>query len=379
MQIIQEPISNGLHFHSSIPDIIIEKNDASTGLTFELIFGGQTVLKEAYSYDSKNRIQIRNIGDIVSGFFKDNIGPAIPTNYSSRLAIYSDFLPTVTYKITEGITILEKSFNVFRCDAQIAVEASTWLLTNFLTRAFRSKRTSIDRNEYLSFLTQNTALINARFNFKLNYLNDGVVSEISGVCSDDLVLASMALITMNTSLRRLLEIAGLSMDTIVFSYDIWVTGVETPSSIYTYVVDRTIYRDQTDFVFINSFGVPETFTSTGQTVNKKTNEIVLNNINSSYRKTQNKFLSQKQCNSGYLSDREMEWIDDLLMSYAVGLYTYHSGFSDEVTIINVEKEDNQKNELHAFAFEYRRANNRHFVFSSATNGVFDETFDQTFD
>lgn len=379
MHIIQEPITDGIHFHSTIPDIIIEKNDASNGLTFELVYDGQVVLKEAYSYDSQNRIRIQNIGDIAAGFFKDDIAHSIPTNYSVKWAIYSDFLPSITYRLTEGATIIEKSFHVFRCDAQISVDASTWMSTNFLTRSFRTKRTTVNTNEYLSFFAQNTSLVNIRFNYKLFYLNNGVVIDAVGVCCDDIVSASPALMTVNTSLRRILGIAGLPAETIVYSYDVWVTGSQAESNKYTYLVDRTPLRNQTYLVFINSFGVPETFTSTGQTINKKTNEVTLANIQTYYRKTQNKFISQKQCFSGYLSEREMEWIDDLLMSYAVGLYTYHSGFSDEVTLVNIEKSDSMNNELHAFSFEYRRANNRHFVFSSAPNGVFDETFDQTFD
>jgi len=379
MQIIQEPIADGLYFHSSIPDIIIEKDDESTGLTFELIFGGLVVLKEVYSYDSQNRIRIQNIGDIAAGFFKDEIAPAIPTIFSIKLAVSSYFLPLISYRLVEGATTIEKSFHVFRCDAQISVDASSWMRTNFLTRSFRNKRTALDSNEYLSFFSQNTEPINVRFNFELKYLSNGVVLEALGVCCDDIVTASSALITVDTSLRRILGIIDLPVETIVYSYDIWVSGTQDESSKYTYLVDRTLYREQTSFVFINAFGVPETFTSTGQATNKKTNDVTLNNINTHYRKTENKFTSQKQCFSGYLTAQEMEWIDDLLMSYAVGLYTYHGGFNNEVTLVNVEKNDSLKNELHAFSFEFRKANNRHFEFTSASNGVFDETFDQTFD
>ena len=78
MQIIQEPLSNGLYFHNSIPDIIIQKNNGSVGVIFEIIFSGTVILKEQFSYDSTSQLKIQNISQIVDAYFPDN-NLTIPT------------------------------------------------------------------------------------------------------------------------------------------------------------------------------------------------------------------------------------------------------------------------------------------------------------
>jgi hypothetical protein len=374
MQILKEPTSNGLHFHSSIPDIIIQKNDASVGIIFEMIYAGVVILKEQFSYDSNSLIQIQNISEIVESYFPDDL-ITIPTTDP----VYNPGLTDLafTYRLTEGTTIHESTFNVLRCDAEVNVNVSEWITENFLSRAYRSKRTAINWNEYLSYYQQ-PAAGELTVNYKIVYKNDGITTEAIGVFKKIPAAVSNRIVTFNTSLRALLDHIELDINTTVLQYDFWITGTDVSTNNYTYLVDRNTYRSQTNFVFVNSFGVIETFTATGELINNKTNDIKISNINNHYRKTENNFLSQKQCFSGFLSEREMDWIDDMTMSYALGLYTY-AGLSDEITIVKTEKSDTNKNELHAFSFEYRRAKNTHFVFGAATNGIFDLTFDQTFD
>lgn len=375
MQILQEPTLNGLYFHSAIPDIVIQKNDASTDIIFEIIFCGTIVLKEQFSYNSNSIIKIQNISEIVESYFQDNniILPISDVVYNSGS---TDL--TFTYIITEGLNIHESSFKTLRCDSEINVNASEWIIKNFLTRCFRTKRTAIDWNEYLSFYQQ-PVYGELAINFKIVFLSESILTEQIGIFKTIPAAEVSRIVTINTSLRTLLTFLDLDPKTKVYRYEIWITGTGVDTNIYTYLVDRNPYRSQTFIAFVNAFGVVETFTATGEVQNKKTNDVKLSNIDKKYRKTENNFLSQKVCHSGYLNLKEMEWIDDLIMSYALGLYTYHSGLSDEITIVSSEKTDTDRNELHAFLFEYRRTKNTHFVFSSAPNGIFDTTFDQTFD
>ena len=52
----------------------------------------------------------------------------------------------------------------------------------------------------------------------------------------------------------------------------------------------------------------------------------------------------------------MDWLDDLLLSYNVSLYTPGvSGADEEITLTAIDKTDTEANELQAFSFSYRRA------------------------
>jgi len=205
------------------------------------------------------------------------------------------------------------------------------------------------------------------------------VTEVSAGLDVLPVSAASQVVTFNVSINRILTVAVLPLDTEVLQYDIWIAGIGLTTNVYTYLVDTTPYRDQKSFVFINSFGVLETYTATGRTDNKKTAEYNLANIDNHYRKITQDFVAEKTLNSGHLSETEMEWIDDLLLSYNVSVYTPGtSGADEEITLTAIEKTDTDANELHSFTYNYRRAKNNHLQFLNAAKGIFDATFDQSF-
>jgi hypothetical protein len=360
---ISQELGNGtLYFQHSIPDIILINTDVDTTVTFELKKGAEVIISEKYVFDTDGNIRIRNLSEIVEKYFTD-----------------SGLLLDFSYTITQGVTTHSSSFSVLKCEANVDVIAGPWTQLNFLTRAFMEKRTAKTRNEYLSFL-QRITFGAVTVHYKAYYLVDSVITEKTGVLQTIAASAVDRVTTFNASLGVVVTVSGLALSTTFLSYDIWLTGTDFLTSVYTFLVDNTTYRYSKSFVYINSFGVLETFTATGLTVNKKTNEFNLGNIENHYRKITQDFVSEKTCNSGYLSDVEMEWIDDLVKSYSVGLYTPGvSGMSEEITLVGVEKSDSEANELQAFTFNYRGPKIIHLIFENAAKGIFDETFDESFE
>lgn len=373
MTITQEPATSGMYFQNSIPDIILKKTDLNNSVAFTLKKGTEIILNEQYVYDSEGLIQIKNIGDLVKNYFVSN--PVV--SLGSMVAISDGLCLGFTFLIKEGTTTHENSFIALKCDADISVDAASWTFTNFLTRSYLEKRTAKGRNEYLSFY-QKSSYQEITIHYKLFYTLNGTNIEKTGSLGLLPQSSDTHVFTFNTSIGRIITDAGLPLDTDTLQYDIWLTGTDLITDVYTYMVDNMLYRDHSSFVYINCFGVMETFTATGKTINKKTNDYNLSNINGYSRKITQIFISEKTCNSGYLSESEMEWIDDLVNSYIVGLSTSSEGLSEEITLVSIEKSDSDLNELHTFLFEYRRAKNNHLMFSSAATGLFDDTFDETF-
>lgn len=362
MTISQEPIDGSLYFQKSIPDIILAKTDVDTPIIFELKKGADVVLLEKYVFDIDGIIRVRNLGEIVEKYFTA-----------------SELLLDFTYTITQGAYTHSSTFTTLKCDAEMEVNASTWTALNFLTRSYCEKRTAKSRNEYLSFL-QKSSFGAVTVNYKAYYMVGTVVTEKTGVLQSIAASAGNQITTFNASMGAMVTAAGLALNTAIFQYDIWLTGTDFLTAVYTFMVDNTPYRHSKSFVFINCFGVLETFTASGLAVNKKTNEFNLANIDNHYRKITQDFVSEKTCNSGFLSDVEMEWADDLIKSYTVGLYTPGtSGMSEEITLVGVDKTDTEANELQAFSFSYRGAKNSHLAFANAARGIFDDTFDEKFD
>jgi hypothetical protein len=125
--------------------------------------------------------------------------------------------------------------------------------------------------------------------------------------------------------------------------------------------------------------VLETFTSTGSANSNKSAEFNLANIQNHYRKISQDFVIETSQFSGFLSNAEMDWIDDLLISYNVSTYIPGvSGADQEITITSINKTDTENNVLQAFSFDYRKAKNNHLEFKRLAQSIFDFTFNSTF-
>lgn len=262
-----------------------------------------------------------------------------------------------------------------------ALNAGTFAADNFLTRLPREKRTATNRNEYLSFIHfDNYGSVIVKY--KAYYISSsGVYTDKTGNFLTIAAGTGDRYITFNASLAAVRTAAALPTEEIL-QYDLWFTesALSIQSNAFTFLPDPNHYRDKKYFVFENSFGVLETFTAAGTTENKISNEYNLANIQSRYRKTTQDFVSEKTCNTGFLSTDEMEWLNDLLLSYNVGFYLPGvSGISEELTLTGHDKTDTDENVLQAFKFNYRRAKNNHLQFAAAAAGIFDTTFDSTFE
>ena len=379
MNIIQEPNNSGLYFHSSIPDIIIGKTDASTEITFELLKAGISILAEKYVYDSDSKITVHNLTEIFEKYFDEKM--FVPSESVDFIATGLGPLE-FTYHITEGATVHTTTFKIVRCDSEMSVDASTWLAKNFLTRSYRGKRTAKWWTEFLSFL-QLPAYGICTKNYKLVYLVNGVETELIGTLGAIAVCAAPQIVTANVGIGQIFNLfipgGEPNINVTVCRFEIWMTGTEFETNKYGYLVDNTPYRTIQPFVFINSFGVLETFTATGQIYDAKKAVYTFSQIDRRYKKIANDFKSEKTCNSGYLSEAEMDWLDDFIRSFAVGVYNFQNLLVDEITVLEVEKNNSNANELMAFSFNYRRSSGNHLQFIQAANGLFDRTFDNTFE
>ena len=283
--------------------------------------------------------------------------------------------------IIEHVVLESFSFSAMHCEADMpaGLNAGTFVAQNFLTRLAREKRTATNQNEYLSYMHFDS-YAEVVVKYKAVYDLAGVRTEKTGTFLTIAAQAETGIITFNASLSKIRTIAALP-DEYIYQYDIWFTEATTPidSNVFSFLVVNVYYRNRKYFVFENSFGVLETFMATGRADVKKNVEINLANIQGRYRKTTQDFTVETTLNTGFLSVSEMEWLDDLLLSYNVALYTPGvSGADEEITLTASDKTDTDANELQAFSFSYRRAKNNHLQFTAAARGIFDNTFDQTF-
>jgi hypothetical protein len=381
MQYSQRPAEWQLYFHNSIPDIICIKDDASDGLSFTLKVRDVLVLEERYTWDTNGKIRVRNLGEIIEKF----LDTTATVDRADVVSYLWNATPIVEFKFTEVDTEYVGNFIACKCDVDLGnLNDSSWATRNFLTRCLGTKKTALDRKETLSYLQKDTD------NFlylvaKITYLTNGAITEQQG----NLTLFGHApntthshiIATLNTSLLYVLNQFGLPHSTEVLNYQVWISSTSNGESgtlcnAYTYLVDATPYRDIANFLFLNAFGTLETFTATGLKTTEKTAEYNLGNIDNHYRKLTQDFKSEQTCNSGFLSENEMEWADDLVRSYMVALVSGNK--ITQITLTGMSKTDTEANVLQSFTFSYQVAKNKNFMFMSKHIGIFDAAFDNTF-
>jgi hypothetical protein len=374
MTIVSEPANNGLYFQQNIPDIVLAQNNASTYVLFEFKQGSNVIIYERYDYDAAGKIHIRNIFEIVEKWFNTDSSILLPgtTNIASNLAI------PFTYTITEAATTHTVAYTAIKCDAEMTVDATQWTAKNFLTRCFREKRTAKARTEYLSFLML-ASYSTVTINYKIVFLLNDVATEATGTLGTIAQQTNYKVATFNASIYRVMMAAGLNNLYTILQYDIWLTGTGLTTNFYSFMVDNQHYRNNSSFVFINCFGVLESFTATGVIDTKKEMEYNLANIDGHYRKITQDFYAEHQCYTGFQYEEEMDWLDDFIKSFAVLRYYPDTTLNTEITLISVDKQDTNANELQAFIFNYRKAKNIHLAFANAAKNISEYTFDQTFE
>lgn len=370
MLILQIPV--GLVFEKNIPDIVLQRENDEVGVDIALKVDGVTVIDEHYVYDTDGIVTVRRLDEVVSAYF------------APVKTVVDGLIHTTGLVLGVALTIdagADHAFTVLKCEADMpaAVLATNFIAQNFLTRLPYEKRTATNRNEYLSYLhLQNYSEVFIRY--KVHYRVGELISFKEGVLHRVNLSGQAAVVTFNASPATIRVAAALPTQYIDY-YELWFTEDIIPidSKSYAMSVVDVYLRDKRNFVFENSFGCLETFTATGRSETKKTVEVNLANIQNRYRKTSQDFKSETSQNTGWLNEEEMEWLDDILLSYHVATYTPGvSGVTEEITIISSDKVDSTNNEMHQFSFSYRRARNNHLQFADAARGIFDMTFDPTF-
>lgn len=355
MILSSSPSAGSLYFSSNVPDIVVHRENAGEiEFVFKVLRNSAVIVQETYQYDIEGKAVIRRLSDVVSSFFDQGL------------------IQTFDFIVGE-ITL--SNVMVLKCDSLVTVaNADIWTKANFLTRADSQKRTAYGRQEFLSYahlaaygtLSKMARIVTAGGRYTVS------LGRLGGVGAADVK-------TFDASMATVLAGTGINPEN-VYNYQVWLSGTGITTNAFTFLPDNNPYRYKTNLIFENAFGCPETFTATGTMSVVKNVEKTFGNIQNNYRKLTQDFVSEKSKNSGHLTYPEMSWLDDLIRSFNVYTYAIDGvGVNEEVTIVSSDKTDTDANLLQSFRFNYRKSKIQHLHFATALDGVFDYTFDDSFE
>jgi len=372
MQILQQPAS--LTFENNIADFKIQKATGETSLLFRLFLGSTLILEEEYMYDADGFVYIRDLASLVSFYFTEEVTP--DSGYQIVTGSVKEFAYTINENEDNG------DFVVIRSSAEVnGLTATQFVRSRFLTR-LQAKRTLPTSNEFLSFLmtdTDTTFVIN----YRVFCSAQGVMRDLTGVLlTINETTQAYRVAMFDASYKAVKAVAEdgqpFTIDHI-YEYRIWAES--TASGVlfnsFSFFPDYSRYSRQKLFVFKNSFHMPEVFISTGKCTTNSRLEAGFSISGLRMRKVTQEIELLHSCNTGYLSDEELAWLDDFITAYSVS--KLEGSALVDVVITETDKSSSTSNELQAFTFTYRLAKINHQSVTGTLDGLFDHTFDTTYE
>lgn len=234
MTIIQRPDNYSLS--STIKDFILTSD---VSVTFKVMLGAEQILEEVYTPTAAGIIRIRDLGKLFEAYLTGDFIQGEQTGLCKTFDLFFD-------------SVASGSVTVITCKAYTAAEPNEFWGEKLLTLQYSRKRTIALAKEFqTAYLTPGTPL-----KAKVHYLVDGVLTESDFV--NVLTVAAPGFYTVDTSFRKIaLLFESISMYNIVA----YVAGL--PGAYVEYLVDFQPYLSVNNFVFLNSFLVPESIICRG--------------------------------------------------------------------------------------------------------------------
>lgn len=338
---IEHNIQNSLMFSTELEDIIV--TGVSSSLTFAIAVGDETIYSTTFTPDADGTIHIYDISSILDSH--------IP-------ATFADF---TFYIGSQTVPV-----RVFHSYAPVAENACSFLPSFFLSSAMKKKITTTYRIEVLSFYAIDSCEVfveacyyNGQFNTKRHSL----------IAAADVTLNEI--ISLNVSAKRF-EDNSLGE---LISYTV-VAGKRR----FTFDI-LDIYTAEPAFLFMNNFGVWETFYFSGTRESIPEIKRSLAYINGKYSLYDIDEQQLFKARTGVLLCGSLAIAEDLSRSKSIFLLDSRGNAGDEVVITDEERKyTNDDNAMPTFSYTYRRCRRKSGLIEVIRPPkLFDKTFDETFD
>lgn len=334
MNILNQPAA--LSLSGNIEKFRIQSAES---FSFELSKGNTRLLSSVYTpgTDGYVTIDIRDIVESQLSFLMKDI-----TTPYEQPDLAADFTAVIADK---NIT-----FRVLRCGVdRFSGSAETFLKANFLTWQPQVKKVTYYSPEYLTYY----AVISSYVKVKAYFTDDeGKVTE------EVKQLATLGEKRAYTIPVQYAVIMALFESRLPSFYDVWVEDGSGSRLTYVqrYVAGNILSEQEQWILFENSLGGMDTFRAYGQLdfLAEHTHNIAeIDDISEEYRvDTERKF----QKNTGYLDNRERQWLVDFLPSKQK--YIYNQTYLRRIVVIEDNTSYTDKELPSSYTFTYRYADAR---------------------
>lgn len=324
--------------------------------------GGTEIFNESY-YALKGNVVIHEIGEMLRSHFSLHD----PKGMSNNVVSYYQAPLSITAVFSGKQDTVRRSFNAYYSRCRTSVSPSDVL---FLTHE-STIRTAHDRMEYLTF----TAHKGMSVDMSIAYMDAG--KEKYKTVSEQ-VDATAGMLAVSFSLDKIVRRSGIAVSSITY-YDVLLKKDGTVKDKVRFVNDDRQYRNVTNFIYRNAFGMPETMAFTGLV--EYSPELEGDPVELLQRtvRTSSKYIDSRTVNSGYLDTRQYGKVLDLITTDSLQLYNTET--STEVVTTDIDFSYKRTgNEKINVSLTFRQASRLHLAFErTGDNGIYGRIFDRTFD
>jgi hypothetical protein len=331
MEILQQPDS--LCFSSALKDIIVQ-SDENIDVSF-CIQGQEPFLTETCSPDAEGKIRIRELGRLL-------------TPYISKVSLRETFVIRIA---SHAITT-----TVLYGLCEINAGAADFLESSFLTLLPFEKITLPEQKEYLSLVvTEATEAI--------IYVRRRSGETESKVLNIDMPNQA---VTLDVSPSVFAD-----PETVIYC------TVTAGGRAFTYCLRRPSAQNPPQFLFLNSFGVRETFIPSGLLLRENKYENKTGTFNGLFLKYNIDPVKEYSVNTGILNESTADRIEEIFSGRDVYILSPYGEKKEIVITEATVKRSSARDALPAYEFKYRPSGANHREYTVG-NRIFDDTHNFTF-
>ena len=322
--------------------------------------GGTEIFNESY-YALKGNVVIHEIGEMIRSHFSLHD----PKGMSNNVVSYYQAPLSITAVFSDKQDTVRRSFNAYYSRCRTSVSPSDVF---FLTHE-STIRTAHDRMEYLTF----TAHKGMSVDISIAYMDAGKYKTVS-----EQVDATAGMLAVSFSLDKIVRRSGIAVSSITY-YDVLLKKDGAVKDKVRFINDKRLYRNITNFIYRNAFGMPETMAFTGLVeyspeLEGETVELLQRTV-----RTSSRYIDSRTANSGYLDTRQYGKALDLITADSLQLYDTKTLTEVVVTDIDFSHRRTGSEKINV-SLTFCQASRLHLAFGrTGDNGIYGRIFDRTFD
>lgn len=340
-----------LAFSSALSDITLL--EVTEDITFELSYKQsdntyKVILSEPYIPDNDSKIYIIDLQKIIDGYLSESPVLDFKFRFESE---------------SESVEILSR---IILSRAELDTDARKFVSQRFLTLMKGNKTIRPESLEYLSVYALESQSVNIIASYRDNATNLYVTENFT-----EPIPAINKITTLDVSPEKYKK----DGKTLV-KYSI-TCGERTMN----YLIDNLSDISPAEILFTNNFGVPETFSTSGNLARERKFSNEYATIKGEYVKAYNSFYIEHTGNTGIMDQNTANWIEaDLFSSYNTFLIQDMQIWKGITIIDQTVKRISDKSEQPAYEFKYRlkQRNQEVTEFHKYLYRLFDPTFDKTY-